>query len=130
MKVERMKWITRDIVRANPDKAFLFGDNVKRIGMGGQARAMRGESNAFGIATKYSPDMRDDAFFSDDDFIYNKRVIDADIQRLLDDDMAYEIVVIPSDGLGTGLAELDKRAPETFAYLQERLAKLEISQPD
>jgi len=40
----------------------------------------------------------------------------------------FETVVIPSDGLGTGLAGLDKRAPKTFAYLQERLAELEKEQ--
>ncbi len=35
------------------------------------------------------------------------------------------IVVIPADGIGTGFAELDKRAPKTFAYLQQKLAELE-----
>ncbi len=40
-------------------------------------------------------------------------------------DSKFEIVVIPADGIGTGFAELDKRAPKTFAYLQQKLAELE-----
>jgi hypothetical protein len=32
--------------------------------------------------------------------------------------------VIPSAGLGTGLAELNKRAPKTFAYLNACLEML------
>lgn len=123
MKVERMKWITRAIVRANPDKAFLFGDNVQRVGFGGQAKEMRGEPNAFGIATKYKALMGGDAFLTDDDYLANCERIDSDFRRLKRS--GPQTVVIPADGLGTGLAELDKRAPKTFAYLQEKLKEIE-----
>lgn len=40
-KVERIKFITREYVRKNRDKLFLFGDNLERRGFGGQAAAMR-----------------------------------------------------------------------------------------
>lgn len=123
MKVERMKWITREIVRANPFKIFLFGDNVDRFGLGGQAREMRGEPNAIGIVTKHSPTRSESAYMSDKDFADNCKLIDRDFRRI--GDFHFEIVVIPSDGIGTGLAELDKRAPKTFAYLQQKLADLE-----
>ncbi len=49
-----LDWITRDMVRAEPDARFVFGDNVEREGFGGQAAAMRGEPNAIGVATKWS----------------------------------------------------------------------------
>lgn len=120
MKVERMKWITREIVRANPDKTFLFGDNIEKRGMGGQAKEMRGEPNAVGIPTKWLPSMDDRAFFSDKNYQYNIAEIEKAIRLI-----QTEIVVIPSDGIGTGLAELDKRAPKTFAYLQGRIAALD-----
>lgn len=132
MNIERIKYITREFVQQNPDKVFLFGDNLERVGMGGQAGAMRGEPNAVGIPTKKSPAMGEDAFFTDDEFEENCKVIDdalMDVWQLWLDYVATyctkEIaIVIPSDGLGTGLAELDTRAPKTFAYLEERLAEL------
>ena len=124
-KVERMRFITREYVRANRDKLFLFGDNLGRRGLGGQAAAMRGEPNAMGIPTKKSPGYKDDAFLSDDEFKRNKAAIDvafAEVARAAMETI--RSIVIPSDGLGTGRAQLDKRAPRTFAYLQKRLAEL------
>ena len=121
-KVERMQYITREYVRANRNKLFLFGDNLERRGFGGQAAAMRGEPNAIGIPTKKSPSYRDDAFFSDDEFEQNKASIDAafaEIMNAVTDSI--RVIVIPSDGLGTGRAQLDRRAPRTFAYLQNRI---------
>jgi hypothetical protein len=47
--------IYRRDLRANPESLYLFGDNTKRVGIGGQAREMRGEPNAVGIATKNAP---------------------------------------------------------------------------
>jgi len=124
-KVERMQYITREYVRANRDKLFLFGDNLERRGFGGQAAAMRREPNAIGIPTKKSPSYRDDAFFSDDEFEQNKASIDAafaEIMRAITDSI--RVIVIPSDGLGTGRAQLERRAPRTFAHLQKRLTEI------
>lgn len=124
-KVERRQFITREYVRANRDKLFLFGDNLERRGFGGQAAAMRREPNAIGIPTKKSPSYRDDAFFSDDEFEQNKASIDAafaEIMRAITDSI--RVIVIPSDGLGTGRAQLERRAPRTFAHLQKRLTEI------
>lgn len=124
-KVERIKFITREYIRENRDKLFLFGDNLERRGFGGQAAAMRGEPNAVGIPTKKSPSYRDDPFFSDEEFEQNKASIDAafaEIMNAVTDSI--RVIVIPSDGLGTGRAQLDRRAPRTFAYLQKRMTDL------
>lgn len=124
-KVERIKIITREYVRANRDKLFLFGDNLERRGLGGQAAAMRGEPNAVGIPTKKSPSYRDDAFFSDDEFEQNKASIDSAFAEITNAVAgSIRVIVIPSDGLGTGRAQLDRRAPRTFAYLQKRMTDL------
>jgi hypothetical protein len=123
--IERMQFITRENVRANRDKLFLFGDNLERRGLGGQAAAMRGEPNAIGIPTKKSPSYRSDAFFSDDEFEKNKTAIDAafaEVSRAATDSI--RAIVIPSAGLGTGRAQLAKRAPRTFAYLHQKLTEL------
>lgn len=127
-RIERMQFITREDVRANRDKLFLFGDNLERRGLGGQAAAMRGEPNVIGIPTKKSPSYRRDSFFSDDDFEKNKTAIDAalsEVSRAATD--AIRAIVIPSAGLGTGRAQLDKRAPRTFEYLHQKLTELASS---
>ena len=37
-----MDYIRREDVQANPNKIFVFGDNIMREGLGGQAKEMRG----------------------------------------------------------------------------------------
>ncbi|QYO68054.1 hypothetical protein [Leptolyngbya sp. 7M] len=124
-KVIRMRFITRDYVRANRNKLFLFGDNLEQRGFGGQAAAMRGEPNAIGIPTKRSPSYAEAAFFTDNEFEQNKAAIDLAFARIAKAvSNSTRVIVIPSDGLGTGRAELAKRAPRTFAYLQSRLTEL------
>lgn len=124
-RIEKMRFITRETVRANRGKLFLFGDNLERRGFGGQAAAMRGEPNSIGIPTKKSPTNKAGAFFIDLEFDQNKGAIDAaitEITHAVTDSI--RAIVIPSDGLGTGRAQLDKRAPRTFAYLQKLLDEL------
>lgn len=119
-----MAFVTRENVRANRDKIFLFGDNLLGTGFGGQARAMRGEPNAIGIPTKKKPTNHTDAFFTDAEFEQNKAAIDQAFGRFAGLNEGTEIV-IPSAGLGTGLANLPEMAPRTFEYLECRLARLE-----
>lgn len=119
--------ITRDYVKANPDKIFLFGDNLKATGFGGQARAMRGEVNAVGIPTKKEPNRAPWAYFTDSEIENNRTAIDkafAKLAKFTPD----TIIVFPKAGIGTGLAELENKAPETFAYLQDKLKEIGISE--
>ena len=44
---------------------------------------------------------------------------DKDIEKIKSD--GRKIIVFPKDGLGTGLAKLKKKAPETYRYLKDRL---------
>ena len=117
----QMDWIDHDIMDAHPDKVFLFGDNHARRGFGGQARHMRGHPQAVGIRTKHSPSMHPSAMWTDDTYDDNVRMIDEDIQEALSHNKQ---IVIPSAGIGTGLARLSENAPDTFAYLQEQLQGL------
>lgn len=118
------KFIFRSDLRSNPDVLYLFGDNTLRQGFGGQAKEMRGEPNAVGVATKVAPGMREGDFFSDRDIYHFKQVVDKDLARAFNHVRNGGIVVIPEDGLGTGLSELPTRAPKLHAYLSERLAAL------
>ena len=120
-----MNTITRAYVRANPNRIFLFGDNLERKGFGGQAAAMRGEPNAVGIPTKKKPSRSPDAYFTDTEFEQNKFAIDIAFETLakaISDSTT--AIVIPTDGLGSGRAQLRRKAPRTFAYLQSRLEAL------
>ena len=119
--VTKQKFITRQDIRDNPDKIYLFGDNLHGVGFGGQARQMRGEPNAIGIPTKKNANMYDRDFFTDEEYEQNIKAIDKAFNRI----PKGADIVISEAGLGTGLAQLDTRAPKTFAYLMDRLTKLE-----
>jgi len=124
-RIVKMKRISREFVRANRDRIFLFGDNLAGKGFGGQAAAMRGEPNCIGIPTKKFPSSRHGAFFTDAEFEQNKAAIDHAFEVLFHRiSKAEQTIVIPADGLGTGRAQLESRAPLTFAYLQKCLRDL------
>ncbi len=126
-RVVRMKWITRSFVREHRDHIFLFGDNLARRGLGGQAAAMRGEPNVVGIPTKKRPCSSESAFFTDAELEQNMAAIDQAFEHLTRKSTALgQIIVIPEDGLGTGRAQLENRAPLTFAYLQKHLGNLSL----
>ena len=125
MPIIKQKRIESEDCQANPEALYLFGDNDQRIGYGGQARAMRDEENAVGIRTKWLPNMKPAAFFDDDDYDEITAMIYQDLEPARAHLSAGKIVVIPMDGLGTGLSQLPDRAPRVFAYLQEQLTELE-----
>lgn len=115
--------IYRSDLRANPDVFYVFGDNEMRLGLGGQAAEMRGEPNAIGIATKRSPG----TFWYERDTPRQNRVIDSDLKQLFWKRLNGHTIILPSDGLGTGLSELSERAPATLAHLQHRLRVLKMA---
>ena len=109
--IEYRKFITRQMIRNEPDKLFVFGDNLQRKGLGGQAKEMRGEPNAVGIPTKWAPSMDEDAFLTDNDLGIWTHCSCNDSARLLVHHANGGIIVWPEDGIGTGLAQLPQRSP-------------------
>lgn len=124
LKVEIFKgfW-TREDVQNQPDKVFLFGDNTydrlitKHIPRMTQA-VIRGLPNAIGIDTKKD---RWNGFLSDNDFNSFKKHVDEQIQKSIN---SGKIIVIPSDGIGTGKAMLKEKSPKCFEYLTQKLNEL------
>ena len=116
------KHITRQMLRAEPDTLFVFGDNMEHRGLGGQAKEMRGEPNAVGIPTKWSPHRSSSAYFTDSDFLIAKPGGDDELYRLRRHPGP---IVWPEDGIGTGLAELPQRAPKIWAYIEACLTELD-----
>lgn len=128
-KVVFLGWITRDMLRAEPDARFVFGDNTIRIGMGGQAGAMRGEPNAIGVATKREPGMSDKDFFADDN-ADDQRIVDKDIDRVVSAWFEGRTIYLPRDGIGTGLSELPARAPKLHQHIINRFRALVADDAD
>ena len=126
-KILRMRRITRAYVKANRDKAFVFGDNMRGIGLGGQAKAMRGEPNTIGVPTKHFPGTGAIAYFTDEDLHLGSVAPKLDLAFR---DMVAVLesghdVVIPLAGLGSGLAQLEVRAPRIDRCIKARIAELE-----
>lgn len=116
-EVEVVSRYTNADVKANPDKIYVFGDNTKRTGTGGQAQ-IRNNENAFGIRTKVSPSTDKDAYFDESMGYPPMQMIKEDIDRIKADGRT---VVFPKDGIGTGLAKLKEKAPRYYNYLVKTL---------
>ena len=122
--VIRQKWISRKDLVSNRGTLYVFGDNMDRVGSGGQAGAMRGEPNAVGVPTKWSPGMSNRDFFSDSDMSVLRPVLDREFDKLRVHIQKGGNVVIPADGLGTGLSELPTRAPFVLDYIESKINEL------
>jgi hypothetical protein len=114
----------RDVLAGFPDTIFLFGDNMRRQGYGGQAASMRDHPNSFGVPTKWAPDMTTASFFTNADFDAVRDSVIFPFMICFGWLTRGETVVIPADGLGTGLAELPTRAPKIFAFIEANIKAL------
>lgn len=116
-------WVTRAMAQSKPEARFVFGDNLERFGLGGQAASMRGEPNAIGVATKRSPGARAPDYFADGE-ADALAAIDADIDLVAAALKDGRTVYVPFDGLGTGLSELPTRAPALHRHIVDRFHAL------
>lgn len=121
MPLERREWITKQMLRSEPDTLFVFGDNLARFGRGGQAKEMRGEPNTIGLPTKRSPYQ----YLTDSDINRIRVATHDDINLLKWQLESGKIVVWPAAGIGTGLANLKIKAPSILKFYDNLLADLE-----
>jgi hypothetical protein len=124
-RVVYQRRIYRVDMQANPDVYYLFGDNEMRVGVGGQAKEMRGEPNAIGIRTKAKPLFAPDVYWHDATLIRNKKLIDEDFEVAYTKSLLGHLLVVPLDGIGTGYALLPQNAPLTLKYIQGWIKYLE-----
>lgn len=101
-------------------KIYLFGDNMLRQGYGGQAQEMRALPNSFGVPTKWSPYTGHTAYFCDNDLKKDEVFHAIDYPFLLAAGWLRGgyIVVMPKDGIGTGLAKLSEKAPNILRRIE------------
>ena len=110
------EFYTEDMCRNNPDKLFIFGDNLIGKGKKGQA-IIRDFPNSFGIPTKRLPSMDDNAFFGDRPD--EEEALKDALKRLWMLHRKGYTIVFPQNGIGTGLAKMDLKSP----ILSDRLSK-------
>lgn len=116
---------TRKIVKDYPNCLFVYGDNDRGFGKGGQA-IIRGLKNTIGIPTKKYPSNREKSFYTDEEYDKNCQKIDKAIEKIkkVFYEKGYDYLVLPKDGFGTGLSQLPKKAPDTYKYLCEAVEEL------
>ena len=114
-------WRKSDVIK-NPSWLFVFGDNIRRQGCKGQA-IIRHFNNSVGIATKIDRFSYDGCYFSDLNIKKNIKIIETDIEYMgfMFDYGKYDSLVFSSYGLGTGLARLEEKAPNTYLFLKLKL---------
>ena len=126
MPITYQKFILRTDLQANPEDLYVFGDNVQRVGMGGQAFYMRGEPNAVGVATKWTPSGDPAAYFADKDLKAVKHIWITDTERLVQHLLEGGNVIWPEDGIGTGLSDVPARAPKVWEMMEQFRNDLEL----
>lgn len=116
--------ITRADLRANPKAYYIFGDNLQRVGLGGQAREMRGEPNAIGIPTKRAPNNSSTSFFTDADYPYLELLWTQSFLPISSHLKAKRTIIFPLSPLGSGRAALPTLAPKCYKFLSDLVALL------
>jgi hypothetical protein len=109
---------TRKIPISKQDVLFIFGDNRKRIGTGGQA-VLRYNENVFGICTQKDIGK----FYNDIEFEENINYLNIELNNLkkIISSNVYKYVHFPIHGIGTGLAKMKKNCPKTFEYFKKTI---------
>ena len=104
--------------KENPDDLYVFGDNFKRYGKGGQA-IIRDCPNTVGFASKRAPGRNNADFLDDtcqdlirDEFKRFHAIIETQLKQ-------GKTVWWPADGVGTGLAKMPERAPKLYQRMCE-----------
>jgi hypothetical protein len=118
MKVRFEERFTIKLVQSRPNEIFVFGDNLRRKGKKIGQAIIRPMPNAFGVPTKREPARYDAAYFSDqDDEI---KAVEQALRDLYKLGRKYTLV-FPLGGLGTGLAEMEKRSPKAWRRMNQIL---------
>lgn len=124
-----MGWYTPELLEKNPDTIFVFGDNAKRLGRGGQA-IIRGAPNAYGIATKRVGDMARGSFFEKGNEA-DRKIVETDLAGLEELLKAGKQVIIPVSrqtmtiSLGLERAQLPERAPDLYKLICDTVDRFE-----
>ena len=120
--------IDRDTLQSMPGTYFVFGDNVSKVGTGGQAGVARGEPNTIGIPTKWHPGWGENDYFNDRDFTTIRPYIDQAFIEIINVlHHGFNVVFFPQ--IGRGLARLPTRAPAVMAHIDSKVVDILTKYP-
>ncbi len=114
--------LSEEYCKSKPNWLFIFGDNDIHKGKKGQA-VIRDLVNSAGIPTKKLPSLKDNAYYTDDEYEQNIQKINDALTLILKLSVDFEMIIFPKR-IGTGLAKLDVKAPKTYKYLCYKILKL------
>jgi len=136
-KVELIKKLYRSNVEKDMDKIYLFGDNEERtsgqnlIDIKDETKGrypnitqavIRGLPNTIGIVTVKNANTKDSTrFYETKDFDKFKKQVDTDLAVVENYLKEGKTIVLPSNGIGTGVSNLKTKAPKLYNYLANRL---------
>jgi hypothetical protein len=112
-------WSVNDCKRC-PDSLFIFGDNDIKQGIGGQA-IIRICANSIGIPTKKFPSYKNQAYYTDAEYVENCKKILKSIDKIIVESMNYNKLFFPMNGFGVGLSLLQVKAPKTLKFLNDMI---------
>jgi len=114
IEIFRGSW-TVDYVRNNPDKIFVYSDNTFKQGKVGQS-IIRDLPNTVGLRIKKGPNTKSAAFYTDTEFIQNRKYIFEDILKIKNYLMLGKTIVLSEQGYGK-LDGLETKCPITYKYI-------------
>jgi hypothetical protein len=104
-----------NLCQKNPDALIVYGDNLLGKGKAGQA-IIRDEYNAFGVPTKRLPSVKDGSFFNDKQDEYD--LVKDKLVYLWEQHEEGKSIILPSNMIGTGLANLSKHSPNVMKLIE------------
>jgi len=111
-----------ELCKQYPEVLWVFGDNMQRTGMGGQA-IIRQQPNCIGVATKVTPG---NDFFVEGNISHMGTICEdlAQIESALHAKRRVVIPITPEGriSLGCGLAALPYHSPTAYAFLERWLS--------
>lgn len=120
--------IYRQDIQANRNILYLFDDNLERSGFEGQAAEARGEPNTFGIATKRAPGFELENHFHDAEGAIQVLHKEFEILSEVLYRSEYDGLVVPLNGIGTGLPKLHEYAPKALQFIEMQLKQIELQE--
>ena len=124
--VKYSAWYDTALCRKCPDWLFVFGDNLRGFGKGGQA-IIRSEPNAFGVPTKRQPAMTPGSFFRDENDADLEAVL-ASLENLWVEVEGGKTIVVPFENglpsLGTERAKLPILAPKLYETICNHITEM------
>ena len=104
---------------------FIFGDNDLKQGKKGQS-IIRDQPNTIGIPTKKKPSSYKSSYYYDTEYEENSKKIDIAFEEIIIKirNGKYKGIILPENGIGTGLAKLQINAKNTLKYIENKILEL------